>query len=298
MKNVRTKSKIRSNDIIFEIISVAILGVYCITLLFTLGWGVVISLQNIIDFTLNPFSLPSKPEFSNYLNALKEMSVEIASGAGRREVEFLELFINSLVYVAGCSIISTYTHVSCAYVAAKYPRFITKLMHTIVVVVISFPMVGSLSSGLVLLKSTGVYNNLIMYFLYCGGFTGTNFLIFYSAFKGVSSTYAEAAQLDGAGHYTIFWKIMVPMIKNIIIGMMLLGIIGYWNDWYTPMVYLPSYPTISYALYKFQFKTSNSVSSIPAQTAGCILVALPTLILFIIFRNKFIGNISIGGLKG
>ncbi|MBQ8685618.1 MAG: carbohydrate ABC transporter permease [Clostridia bacterium] len=295
----KKKSKgIRANGLVFEIIAITVLGLYSFTLLFALGWGIIISLKDIIDFTLNPLGFPAELRFENYLNAFKELKVEVAWGEGRRTIEFLELLFNSILYVVGCTLISTYTHLTCAYVSAKYPRWITKLMHTIVVVVIAFPMVGSLSSGLVLLKATGVYNNRLMYFLYCGGFTGTNFLIYYSAFKGVSSTYAEAAKIDGAGHYTIMFKIMIPMVKNLLTGMMLLAVIGYWNDWYTAMVYLPSYPNISYALYKFQFNTNNSVSSVPVQTAGCMLVMLPTLLIFLVFRNKFIGNISYGGLKG
>lgn len=292
------KKGIRQNGLGFEIISVTILGLYCFSLLFALGWGVSISLKDIIDFTLDPMGLPSSLRFQNYVNAFKELNTEVAWGNGRRTVEFLELLFNSLLFVICTTSISTFTHLSCAYVAAKYPRRVTKLMHGIVVFLLSFPLISSLGSGLTLLKATGIYNNRLLYFLYCGNFLGTQFLIFYSAFKGVSSTYMEAAKLDGAGDSTIMFTIMIPMIKNLVLGLMLSGFIGQWQDWFTPMVYLPSYPTISYALYQFQFNTNNSVSSVPVQTAGCVIVAIPTLILFIIFRNKFIGNISFGGLKG
>ena len=300
MKNnvIKKKKGIRQNGLVFEIVSVTILGIYCFSLLFTLGWGLSISLKDIIDFTLDPMGLPTSLRFSNYVNAFKELNTEVAWGDGRRSVEFLELLFNSLVFVIGTTCVSTFSHMTCAYVAAKYPRRITKLMHGIVVFLLAFPLISSIGAGLTLLKTTGIYNNRIPYILYCANFLGTSFLIYYSAFKGVSNTYMEAAKLDGAGDVTIMFTIMVPMIKNLLLGLMLSGFIGQWQDWFTPMVYLPSYPTISYALYQFQFNTNNSVSSVPVQTAGCIIVAIPTLILFIIFRNKFIGNISFGGLKG
>ena len=296
---IKERKKQKHNNVVFEIISVTVLGIYAFSLLFMLAWALVTSVKNIIDFTLEPMAFFVKDiRLINYVSAFREMHVKISTVGGDRTVEFVELLFNSLFYVAGCCIVSTYTHVTCAYVAAKYPRFITKLMYSIVLFLMSFTMLSNLSSEIVLLKGTYIYNNRILYFLYCGGFTGSNYLIFYSAFKGVSSTYSEAARMDGAGHYRIMFTIMMPMIKSVITGMMLLQIIGLWNDWYVPMVWLPSYPTISYALYRFQFNTENSVSSVPVQVAGSIVVALPTLAIFIAFKNKFIGNIAIGGLKG
>jgi ABC-type glycerol-3-phosphate transport system permease component len=159
-------------------------------------------------------------------------------------------------------------------------------------------MVGDLSSTMVLFQRTGIYDNRLLYILYCGGFTGTNFLIFYATAKGIDEAYLEAARLDGASNYRILFSIVFPMAKPVITGMALLSVIGLWNDWNTPMMWLPSFPTISYALYRFQFNTGNTVSQIPARLAGCVIVMLPTLSIFLIFKNKFIGNIAIGGLKG
>jgi multiple sugar transport system permease protein len=198
----------------------------------------------------------------------------------------------------GVAVFSNYARFSCAYVAAKHPNVVTKAMHICVIFIMSFPMVGSFASTYLLLKRTGVYNNLFMYFLYSAGFTGKDFLIFYAASRGIDDAYIEAAKLDGAGYYRIQFGIVMPMLKTIILGMLLIDIISLWNSWSTPMFYLPKYPTVSYALYLFQFNTDNSVSQVPAQTAGCVMVMVPTLILFIAFRNKFIGNITLGGLKG
>lgn len=297
MKKTKNKS-IRTHGKVFGIISVTILGLYSFTMLFALYLAISNSLKGIVDFTLNPLGLPSRLRLDNYKNAFNQLGLDVASGAGRRTIGFFELFFNSLLYVFGCTVVGIYTHFTCAYVAAKHRNIVTKMMHWIVVFLISFPQVGSLASSMVIMKTTGVYNNRLLYFLYCGGFTGSNFLIFYAASKGIDNAFLEAAKLDGAGYYRIQFTIVMPMVKNLLLGMALLQIISLWNTWQTPMLYLPSYPTISYALYRFQFNTNNSVSQIPAQMAGCVLVMLPTLILFVIFKDKFIGNITLGGLKG
>ena len=78
----------------------------------------------------------------------------------------------------------------------------------------------------------------------------------------------------------------------------LLSFIGYWNDYYIPMIYLPSKPTIAYALYCFQTTSVTSVSNVPAKMAGSLIVFIPVFILFLIFKKKLIGNLTVGGLKG
>lgn len=286
------------NSAAFNVVSVVIVALYCSTLILVTGWAIMTSLKSIIDFTLNPLGFPKEIRFTNYVNAFKEIKQEIPWGGGRRTVFMPELFLNSIIYIAGTTFFSLVSHIACAYVAAKYPCKVTRIMHTIVIIKMAVPVVGSLGTQMIMLKATGVYDNRLMYFIYCAGFTGTNFLIFYFAFKGVSWDYAEAAIMDGAGPYRIFFQIMIPMIKSIIIAITITSCIGAWNDWNTPLIWMPSSPTIAFALYKFQFSTQNSVSTTPTQVAGCILVMLPTLIAFILLRKKFIGQITFGGLKG
>lgn len=291
-------SKLKKNPLILQIIGMTIIGFHAFTIMGALAITVFNSLKSIINITMDPLGFPTKLRFDNYVNAFRQLYVTVSTSSGRRPIYFVELLFNSLVYVIGATLIGEYTHFTCAYVAAKYPNAVTKAMHWIVIFLISFPTVGSLASLSITLQETGIYNNRLLYLLYCGGFTGTDFLIYYSTAKGIDNGYIDAARLDGAGYYRILFQISMPLIKPFLLGMILRNLVGLWNDWFTPMMWLPSYPTISYALYKFQFNTDNSVSQVPAQMAGAILVALPTIALFIAFKNKFIGNVSFGGLKG
>ena len=75
-------------------------------------------------------------------------------------------------------------------------------------------------------------------------------------------------------------------------------LIGIWNDWQTSMIYLPSFPMAAYGLYAFQFSNVNAVSGTNYLMAACALVVLPILLLFIAFRNKLMGAVAVGGLKG
>ena len=127
-------------------------------------------------------------------------------------------------------------------------------------------------------------------------FSGPHFLYLYAAYSSLSKEYAESAEIDGANQAVIMFKIMMPMVKNIFIAVFILEFIGHWNDYNPSLLYLPNYPMLTYGLYRFQHH--NPQPDIPIRLAASTLVMLPTLILFVIFRNHIMSNLSIGGLKG
>jgi ABC-type glycerol-3-phosphate transport system permease component len=78
----------------------------------------------------------------------------------------------------------------------------------------------------------------------------------------------------------------------------LINFINFWNDYTTPLVYMPNKPTIAYGLYMFVQDTTTPRAFKPVKLAACMLVFIPNFAVFLIFRNKLLGNISMGGLKG
>ena len=125
------------------------------------------------------------------------------------------------------------------------------------------------------------------------------FLVLYATFKGIPRDYMEAAQMDGAGHYRIMFTIMWPMASATILVYMINMLIGLWNDWSTALIWFPSSPTIAYGLYRFSSNgTGNTASGVPVQCATCVISAVPAVIFFACFKNKIVGKIAVGGLKG
>ena len=106
---------------------------------------------------------------------------------------------------------------------------------------------------------------------------------------------AASIQMTQAGNFTIFFKLMFPMVRNLFNLQMILGFVQIWSDYSVPMYYLPSTPTLSLAMLNFSSLSSTSVTM---QMAGCMLLSLPNLVLFILFKEKFMGNIQMGGIKG
>ena len=106
----------------------------------------------------------------------------------------------------------------------------------------------------------------------------------------------EAAKIDGAGPFDLFFKIDFPLVSSVFIGVLVIMFMTNWNEYYIPMVYLPSHPVVVYALYKMQAYSGTGMT-IPILIAGSVIVSMPTLLLFLIFKERIMGNISLGGIK-
>ena len=78
----------------------------------------------------------------------------------------------------------------------------------------------------------------------------------------------------------------------------LITFITYWNDYQTPLVYLPSYPTAAYGMLRLSKTIDNFYSSTPMIISGAVVLMVPVLVLFLCFHKRLLGNINIGGIKG
>lgn len=295
---VKKNNRISRRMDAFQIILYVIVAVYCLSMVYVLLFGLINSLKDATDFEwLNPFGFPHKEfgwKFDNYSKVLKEFKVSSMSMGGE-EVGFMGMFVNSLLYAVFMSLFSMATQIMVAYAIAKYDFRLKPLLYDVAVIVMLLPIIGSLASEVQMADTFNFRNNLLGICLMKCKYAGLYFLVFYATFRSVSWTYAEAAQIDGAGHLKIFIEIMLPLIKSTVFAVFILLFIEFWNDYYTPMIFLPQSPTMSYGLFVFQ--TDNRASQ-PIQLAACLLTCLPILVLFVVFKNKIMGNVTMGGLKG
>lgn len=295
---VKKNNRISRRMDAFQIILYVIVAVYCLSMVYVLLFGLINSLKDATDFEwLNPFGFPHKEfgwKFDNYSKVLKEFKVSSMSMGGE-EVGFMGMFVNSLLYAVFMTLFSMATQIMVAYAIAKYDFRLKPLLYGVAVIVMLLPIIGSLASEVQMADTFNFRNNLLGICLMKCKYAGLYFLVFYATFRSVSWTYAEAAQIDGAGHLKIFIEIMLPLIKSTVFAVFILLFIEFWNDYYTPMIFLPQSPTMSYGLFVFQ--TDNRASQ-PIQLAACLLTCLPILVLFVVFKNKIMGNVTMGGLKG
>jgi ABC transporter, permease protein len=296
MEKAEKKTKMSRKMDAFEIVLYVIVTIYCLSMIYVLLFGLINSLKDATDYEWNnPFGLPSKEfgwHFDNYAKVLTEFKVFTLGG---NEVYLMQMFFNSLFYAVFMSLFCMATQIITAYAIAKYDFRFKFVLYGVAVVVMLLPIIGSLASEVQMAEAFNFRNNLIGVCIMKCKYPGLYFLVFYATFKGLSWTYAEAAQIDGAGHFKIFIEIMLPLIRSTVFAVFILLFIEYWNDYYTPMVFLPESPTMSYGLFLFQ--TDNKAST-PVQLASCLMACLPILVVFVAFKDKIMSNVTMGGIKG
>ena len=280
----------------FQIVLYVIVSLYCLSMIYVLIFGLINSVKDPTDFrVMNPFGLPSSEfgwHFENYATVFNEFSV---STIGGKDVYLLEMLWNSFAYAVLMSLFCMATQIITAYAIAKYNFRFKTLLYGVAVVVMLLPIIGSLAAEVQIADALHISNNLIGVCIMRCKYPGLYFLVFYATFKGISWTYAEAAQLDGAGHFRILIEVMLPLVRSTIFAVFILLFIENWNDYYTPMIFLREAPTISYGLFSFQSETSVRD---PLKLASSILACIPVLIVFVAFKDKIMGNVTMGGIKG
>ena len=294
---MKRKNKIRESYSPLIIVIFILLILYAIFLLFPLAWAIISSLKTDMDFRNNLFGLPKRWAFSNYYSAFMGFSVPVENGASFRNVPMYEQFLNSVLYAAGCAFAATFVPCWVGYLTAKFKYRFSRLLTVVVIVCITLPVVGSLPSEIRMARLFGLYDHLWGMWIMKANFLSMYLLVFQGIFRGVPVEFTEAAKMDGAGNFRIYFTIMLPLVSQTFLTVWMLNFIGFWNDYQTPLIFMPTVPTVSYGLYLFSRRTEGSFSTVPMKLTGSVLVFLPVMVLFCIFQKRLVGNITVGGLK-
>ncbi len=296
----KRKNERRAKQNPLSIIMLIILVAYTISLLGILFWGVMTSFKGTLDFMDHPYEFPEKIEW-NCIKIIKEFklpNVLYPNGEESRTVGFLQMFGYSFLYAIGCGIVATIVPCVVGYLCAMYPFKLSKIVYSVVVVCMIVPTVGNLPSELEMTVNLGLYNHFYGMWILKANFLGLYFLTFYSTFKCFPKSYMEAAKIDGASNMRVLLEIAMPLVANIIGTVFLINFINFWNDYQTPLLYMPAYPTIAQGLFKITNGTViASLNNLPSKLAAAFFVVIPTLILFILFQKKLMGNLTVGGIK-
>ncbi|MDX3658970.1 carbohydrate ABC transporter permease [Streptomyces sp. ID05-26A] len=130
-------------------------------------------------------------------------------------------------------------------------------------------------------------------------YTGTDIVavyIFLQFMRSIPVALDEAARIDGAGSLTIYWRIVLPLLRPAIVTVVIVKGVAIYNDFYIPFLYMPSdkLGTISTALFRFKGPYGAHWEVI---SAGTVLVILPTLVVFLALQRFIYGGLTAGAVK-
>lgn len=170
---------------------------------------------------------------------------------------------------------------------------------------------GGLIPTFLIVKFTGLYDTI--WALVIPGCAGIwNCILMLNFFRQLPKELEEAAIMDGAGHLTVLWRIIVPVSKPVIATVALFTMVGHWNDWFSALIYMSKpqhYPLQTYLqsllnldLTKVtDFKQRQLLDKMSPKTLRAAMVfvtALPILMVYPFLQKHFAKGLVLGSVKG
>ncbi len=311
------KDKSVSNKI-FIIAVLVVLVLYTISICLPLVWGLMTSLKSHYDFTIfgNKVGFPnldksvmynSRNEFfrlANYVEVIKKATVHGSASfyVGDKLITrtsdngILMMLANTLLQSGLGALLQTMVPCIMAYAVAKYKFFYSKIVYAVVIFTMIMPVVGNQPSEITMLRNLGVYDTYWGFALQKFNFVGMYFLVFYAFFDNFPNAYLEAAEIDGASQFMCMVRIVLPLAIKLISTVFVIQFVHFWNDYNTSFLYMPTKTTLAYGVW-FWNTNNQTLKSTVTRVASSMLLAIPILIAFIIFRDKLMGNMTMGGIK-
>ncbi|RIK35651.1 MAG: sugar ABC transporter ATP-binding protein [Chloroflexi bacterium] len=173
-----------------------------------------------------------------------------------------------------------------------------ELVFTILLATIMLPWAVTLIPRYIMFKSLGwldTFLPLIVPEWFGGG--AFNIFLLRQFFRTIPRDFTDAARIDGAGEFGIYWRIVLPLIKPALTVVAIFTFLNNWNDFMGPLIYLtsPKNFTISLGLAAFKGLYTTQWHYLMAASTATIL---PVLVLFFVAQRYFIQGIVLSGIKG
>ena len=233
----------------------------------------------------NVMTLPeSWLNFDNFIQAFNKANM------GRA---FLNSFIVLVFVVFGSVMVGSML----AYVLNRFKFPGNGLIRNLFLFATLLPGIAMQVATYQLMYQIGFINHLYGYIILSMGTDVISIYIFIQFFENIPTSLDESAYMDGASYFTIFFKILFPLLKPAIVTVMILKGVGTYNESYNASLYLsdPKLKTIAISLYTFVGPLGSKYNLI---CAGVIISLIPALIVFLIFQKQIYSGLTAGAVKG
>lgn len=260
---------------------VFIVAVYAIPLYI----AVVNSVKSYDEILLNPLALPTKLYFENFTNIWIEANMP-------------RLYFNSIV-ITGCSLALVVLITSMtAFVLSrkKGKRYI--VIQSFFLLGLMIPVQMILIPSIKTMQFYGLFHTLAGMILFNGAvYFSTAFFLYYEFFKTLPLEIEESAKIDGAGRFTIYSRILFPLLKPCTSTVMIFTGMWMWNDFLPPMYLLNAErgSTITTGIYR---SIGQYVTNWNLVFSAVILASLPIIIMYLLMQKQFVSGMAAGAVKG
>lgn len=269
---------------IFNILKYAVLVIACLVVFIPLVVVFLGSFKNNTEFlSSNVFALPQKLEWNNYKIAFMDGNV------------LLGLKNTGIILVISC-IGTIITGTMTAYVVQRFNTLFGKIMKGAFLVATLFPNIAMQVTVYRIMNSFHLVGHMAAPIILYIGTDIISIYIFIQFLNNISYSLDESAIMDGASYFTVYLKIILPLLKPAIATVLTIKMISIYNDFYTPQLYMPSekLAVVSTALYRFIGPYGAKWEII---FAGIVICIIPTLIIFLCLQKQIYAGLVNGSVK-
>ena len=207
-------------------------------------------------------------------------------------------FLNSTIILICVLVASVLIGTQLAYVLNRFKFPGNGLIRNLFLFATLLPGVAMQISVYEIMFKLHFINSLPGYIIMMCGTDVIAIYIYIQFFENISYSVDESAIMDGASYFTIFYRILLPLLKPAIVTSCILKGVGTYNEYYCANLYLQDkkkYPTVATSLYTFVGPLGSKYNLI---CAGVIISLLPALILFIFCQKQIYSGLTAGAVKG
>jgi len=270
---------------ILQMIIYTILVITTIAVLYPVIW-ILTGSMNPGDSLFSTRIIPESLTFDHYIYLFKE-------------TDYLLWYKNTLKIAFWNMVLSTILVVTAAYAFSRF-RFPGRRQGLMAMLVLQmFPgFMGMIAIYILLLQLNLLDNHWGLILVYAGGSIPFGAWLVKGYFDGLPRSLEEAAKIDGASHVKIFYKIMMPLSKPVLVFIAITNFIGPWMDFIFARLVLRSSENKTLAVGLFEMVTGRGNTEFTTFAAGAVLVAVPITILFFIFQDHLVEGLKAGANKG
>jgi len=264
-----------------------VLSFFCLTTIAAFIWVIMISLKTSTEFVMSsPWDLPEKLNVENYIFAWS--TAKIGSYFG-----------NSLFVATAGATLSVAISALPAYAIARIPFGFNKLAGNYFLIGYMIPLMLAVIPLFFMMSGFGMASGVItLLLLYIASGVPFNTFVLRGFFESLPSELEEAAAVDGASPFRVFWQIMLPLAWPGLVSAYLLNFLSLWNEFFLALIFLrKASATLPLGLFYMQ-QRAYYTAQWPPLFAGVVMATIPVLIIFALLQNQITKGMTAGALKG
>jgi arabinogalactan oligomer/maltooligosaccharide transport system permease protein len=291
----------KTRRIVSDVVIYLILGVASVIWLLPIFWLFMQSFG--YDSSSSAYLIPKKLTFANYAYLFGFGSPSYAATTELNGY-FVLWFRNTLIVAILTTIISTLFVLATAYALSRFRFRSRSTLMKLNLILGMFP--GFLGMIIMYWVMSGIFHLQgtfwALVILYTAG-AGMGFFVSKGFFDTISHSIDEAAMIDGANRAQIFWHIILPLSKPIVVYTILTSFMGPWGDYITSsyIIGLQNRPqwTVAIGLYKWATDGTTFTPTYYTQyAAASVIIAIPMIVLFMLTQRYYVSGVTGGAVKG